>query len=80
LQFVAPVAYMMGDARMVKPAGTVPRAWRDGVAMGFQRWDSYRVVAGEKIVEQKWGGDTLEAMGLTIRVDAGTARVERTER
>jgi hypothetical protein len=80
LQFVAPVSYMMGDARVVKPAGTVPRAWRDGVAMGFQRWDSYRVVAGDKIVEQKWGGDTLEAMGLTIRVDAGTARVERTER
>jgi hypothetical protein len=80
LQFVAPVAYMMGDARMVKPAGTVPRAWRDGVAMGFQRWDSYRVVAGEMIVEQKWGGDTLQAMGLTVRVDAGSARVARTEK
>jgi hypothetical protein len=47
--------------------------------MGFQRWDSYRVVAGEKIVEQKWGGDSLQAMGLTIRVDRVTARVVRTE-
>jgi hypothetical protein len=79
LQFVAPVTYMMTDSRVVKPAGTVPRAWRDGVAMGFQRWDSYRVVAGQRIVEQKWGGDTLDAMGLKIRVDAATARVERTE-
>ena len=69
LQFVAPVTYMMTDARVVKPAGTVPRAWRDGIAMGFQRWDTYRVVAGKKIVEQKWGGDTLDAMGLKIRVD-----------
>jgi hypothetical protein len=48
--------------------------------MGFQRWDSNRVVAGERIVEQKWGGDSLEAMGLKIRVDAATARVERTEK
>jgi hypothetical protein len=79
LQFVAPVTYMMTDARVVKPAGTVPRAWRDGVALGFQRWDAYRVVAGQKIVEQKWGGDELDAMGLKIRVDAVTARVERTE-
>ena len=69
LQFVAPVTYMMTDAHVVTPAGTLPRAWRDGVAMGFQRWDSYRVVAGEKIVEQKWGGDSLQAMGLKIRVD-----------
>ncbi|MCX6626688.1 MAG: hypothetical protein NTW28_03540 [Candidatus Solibacter sp.] len=80
MQFVAPVTYMMADGSVVKPAGTLPRAWRDGVAVGFQRWDSYRVVAGEQIVEQKWGGDTLEAMGLKIRVDARTARVERTER
>ena len=48
LQFVAPVTYMMTDALVVKPAGTVPRAWRDGVAMGFQRWDSYRVLSGHK--------------------------------
>jgi hypothetical protein len=80
MQFVATVTYMMGDGKVVQPAGTVPRAWRDGVAVGFQRWDSYHVAAGEKIVEQKWGGDTLQAMGLKIRVDAGTARVERTER
>ena len=80
LQFVAPVTYMMTDAHVVTPAGTLPRAWRDGVAMGFQRWDSYRVVAGEKIVEQKWGGDSLQAMGLTIRVDPVTARVARTEK
>ena len=80
MQFVAPVTYMMTDAHVVTPAGTLPRAWRDGVAMGFQRWDSYRVVAGEKIVEQKWGGDSLQAMGLTIRVDPLTARVARTER
>jgi hypothetical protein len=79
LQFVAPVTYMMTDAHVVTPAGTLPRAWRDGVAMGFQRWDSYRVVAGEKIVEQQWGGDSLQAMGLKIRVDPVTARVERTE-
>jgi hypothetical protein len=80
MQFVSPVSYMMADGKVVKPAGTVPRAWRDGVAVGFQRWDSYRVVAGEKIVEQKWGGDTLQAMGLKIRVDPGTARVQRTEK
>jgi hypothetical protein len=80
MQFVAPVTYMMADGKVIKPAGTVPRAWRDGVAVGFQRWDSYRVAAGEKIVEQKWGGDTLQAMGLKIRVDAGTAQAERTER
>ena len=77
MQFVPPVTYMMSNAQEVRPAGTVPRAWRDGVAMGFQRWDSYRVVAGETIVEQKWGGDTLQAMGLKIRVDGKTARVER---
>jgi hypothetical protein len=47
--------------------------------MGFQRWDSYRVVAGQKIVEQKWGGDTLDAMRLKIRIDAATARVERSD-
>ena len=80
LQFVAPVTYMMTDALVVKPAGTVPRAWRDGVAMGFQRWDSYRVLSGQKIVEQKWGGDTLDAMSLRIRVDPATARIERSER
>jgi hypothetical protein len=38
------------------------------------------VVAGQEIVEQKWGGDALDAMGLKIRVNAATARVERTER
>jgi hypothetical protein len=70
---------MMTDARVVTPAGTLPRAWRDGIAMGFQRWDSYRVLAGEKIVEQTWGGDSLQARGLKIRVDPATARVERTE-
>ena len=79
MQFVAPVTYMMTDAHLVTPAGTLPRAWRDGVAMGFQRWDSYRVVAGAKIVEQQWGGDSLQAMGLKIRVDPVTARVEWTE-
>jgi hypothetical protein len=79
MQFVAPVTYMMTDARVVTPAGTLPRAWRDGIAMGFQRWDSYRVLAGEKIVEQTWGGDSLQARGLKIRVDPATARVERTE-
>ena len=79
MQFVAPVTYMMTDAHLVNPAGTLPRAWRDGVAMGFQRWDSYRVVAGAKIIEQQWGGDSLQAMGLEIRVDPVTARVERTE-
>jgi hypothetical protein len=36
-------------------------------------------VAGEKTVEQKWSGDTLEAMGLKIRVDPDTARVARQE-
>jgi hypothetical protein len=80
LQFVAPVTYMMADGRVVKPAGTVPRAWRDGVALGFQRWDAYQVVSGEKIVAQKWGGDSLQAMGLQVRVDAATAQVQRTER
>ena len=74
------MTYMMADGRVVKPAGTVPRAWRDGVALGFQRWDAYQVVSGEKIVAQKWGGDSLQAMGLQVRVDAATAQVQRTER
>ncbi len=60
-------------------AGVVPRLWRDGGEVDYSTWDAYRVVRGEEIVRQEWGGDRLLMMaggnGAEIRVDPATAEV-----
>ncbi len=77
IQFVPAGAYTLTDGSVIQPAGKLPRVWRDGVAVEFQSWDSYRVVAGEQIIEEKWGGSALagrvSGSGITIRVDPASA-------
>jgi hypothetical protein len=62
-----------------RAAGVVPRLWRDGVEVDYSTWDAYKVVQGEEIVRQAWGGDRLLMMangtGTEIRVDPVTANV-----
>ena len=68
----------MADGTVIEPAGKLPRVWRDGQPEDFGKWDSYEVRTGEKIIEQKWGGDSLTARAgggaLTIRIAPATAK------
>jgi len=62
--------YKMVDGTMVDPAGKLPNVWRDGEQVDFMNWNTYEVVDGEKIVEQKWGSGemTLSAGGKSMRI------------
>ncbi len=77
VEFTPVGTYTMTDGSVIQPAGKLPRVWRDGAAVDFQSWDSYRVVAGERIIEQAWRGESLTARangsGIIIRIDPATA-------
>ena len=77
LEFKPVGTYTMTDGTVVSPAGTLPRVWRDGQAVDYGSWESYQVVTGEKILEQKWGSGSLTAKvagsGIAIRIDPATA-------
>ena len=77
LQYRNPGTYTMSNGTVVSPAGTLPKLWRDGQAVDFGSWESYQVVTGEPIIEQKWGSGSLTAKaagsGIAIRIDPVTA-------
>lgn len=58
-------------------AGVVPKLWRDDQPVDYATWDAYRVVRGEQIVFQPWGGNFLRiaanGSGVEIRIDPVTA-------
>jgi hypothetical protein len=59
--------------------GTYPKVWTDDEFVDFNTWNSYEVVYGDKIVDQKWGMGQLSILSdsnnLTIVVDPSTAEV-----
>lgn len=61
------------------PAGVVPLLWQDGKKVEYEKWNSYEVSVGEKIIDQKWGGGMLQLHSrdhdLEIIVDPADARV-----
>jgi hypothetical protein len=58
----------------------VAKVWRDGQAVDFSSWDSYRVVAGEQIVQQVWGSAQMSAAangkGVQISINPQSAEVQ----
>lgn len=53
--------------------GVLPKVWTDDNLIDFETWNSYEVVYGDKIVEQKWGVGVLSLQSnennLTIQIN-----------
>jgi hypothetical protein len=80
MQFEPLATYSLLDGTLINPAGVIPTVWADGRKIDFDTWDTYRVVSGEKIVEEPRGGCRMKAMangqGMEIIIDPVTADVE----
>lgn len=73
LAYQPTTTYRLSSGVVVEPAGVLPRVWRDGQTDDFDTWDAYRVVAGEDILAQKWGGNSLRARSYQVTIDRETA-------
>ncbi|MBA3706075.1 MAG: T9SS type A sorting domain-containing protein, partial [Bacteroidetes bacterium] len=80
LQYMPTTTYTLVDGTVVNPAGVTPKIWLDGVANDYNTWNSYEVVYGDKIVDQKWGSGTLtlqsNTQALQISIDPSTSKVD----
>ena len=83
MEFVPPTSYTftMHDCseKTIDPAGVVPKVWGNGESFDFETWDSYKVIHGPEIIDQKWGSAKMRmeanGKGVEITVDPFTAEV-----
>lgn len=79
MKYMPTTSYTLIDGTVIDSAGVIPRVWCDGNEIDFKTWNSYEVVYGERIVDQKWGSGILRAIvngkGLEIIVEPEDASI-----